>query len=124
MLIRSGLSHKIGIVGLQAGIEIRSYDYQLDQVNRVDKTFRDQEESWVEWSPTFGSVFEFDALALRYAARITIGTGRPGVANTFFREDASLASVTVDFILAPEGPLTLQDARVLTHQFSVVIPIG
>jgi hypothetical protein len=123
VLVRSGLSHNIGIVGLQTGIEIRSYGYQLDQVNRVNGTFRDQKESWVEWSPTFGSVFEFDALDLRYSARITTGTGRPGVANNFFREDASFASVTPDFILAPEGPLTLQDARVLTHQISVVIPI-
>jgi hypothetical protein len=32
-------------------------------------------------------------------------------------------SGTADFIIAPEAPLTLQDARVMTHQFSVRIPI-
>jgi hypothetical protein len=28
-----------------------------------------------------------------------------------------------DFIIAPSGPLTLQDAHILTHQLSVSLPI-
>ena len=78
VVIGSGLSHQIGIVGLQSGIEVRSYDYQMDQVNRVEGTFRDLDQSWVEWSPTFGIVFSLATLDLRYAGRVTTGTGRPG----------------------------------------------
>jgi hypothetical protein len=28
-----------------------------------------------------------------------------------------------DFIVAPQGPLTLQDARVVTHQLAVRVPV-
>ena len=33
------------------------------------------------------------------------------------------AAAAADFIIAPSGPLTLQDATVFTHQVSVAIPI-
>ena len=38
-------------------------------------------------------------------------------------EAAGADALSSDFILAPSGPLTLQDARVTTHQLSVVIPM-
>ncbi len=124
VVIRSGLSHQIGIVGLQSGIEVRSYDYQMDQVNRVEGTFRDLDQSWVEWSPTFGIVFSLATLDLRYAGRVTTGTGRPGIGATpTFGPGEQLLGGDADFILAPEGPLTLLDARVFTHQISVTIPV-
>jgi len=120
VMIRSGMSHRIDPVELQVGVEIRSYDYQLDQVNRVDQTFRDQSESWVEWTPTFGAVFGFEALDLRYALRSTTGTGRPGVGGG---PGDAVTAAEADFILAPEGPLTLREARVVTHQISVAVPV-
>jgi hypothetical protein len=120
VMIRSGLSHQFDPVQLQVGVEVRSYDYELDQVNRVDLSFRDQSESWVEWTPTFGAVFGFDALDVRYGLRSTTGTGRPGIGGG---RDVAFASAEADFILAPDGPLTLRDARVLTHQISVTLPV-
>ena len=108
VVIRSGLSHDVGGVDLQVGLEIRSYAYQLEQVNHVERTYREQDESWIEWSPTFGALFRFDALDLRYSGRVTTGTGRPGVgdvARTSGPGEQLLGDG--DFILAPDGPLTL-----------------
>lgn len=121
VVLRSGISHQISSVGLQAGVEVRSYDYTLDQVNRVTNTYRSQDESWVEWSPTFGTVVSLNGLDLRYSLRATTGTGRPGTLWADGRAETLAADA--DFILAPSGPLTLQDARVVTHQISVTIPV-
>lgn len=120
--LRTGLSHELRRVGVQAGLEVRSYDYEMDQADHVQRTFRTQHESWIEWSPTFGAVFRFSSLDLRYSGRVTTGTGRPGTQPRWILlEDQALAGG--DFVLAPEGPLTLQAARVLTHQLSVRIPV-
>lgn len=120
VMMRSGLSHTLDNLTFQAGVEVRSYDYQLEQVNWVEQTIRDQDESWIEWSPTFGALLSLEALDVRYGLRVTTGTGRPGTAAVFAGSPESLAN---DILLAPEGPLTLQDARVVTHQFSVTLPV-
>jgi hypothetical protein len=121
--LRTGLSHELGRVGLQAGLDVRSYDYELDQVDHVRRNFRTQHESWIEWSPSFGAVVRFDSMDLRYAGRVTTGTGRPGTAMAWGSRVLAQDFAGGDFVLAPEGPLTLQAARVLTHQLSVRIPV-
>jgi hypothetical protein len=122
--MRSGLSHTVDQITFQAGVEVRSFDYELEQVDWVEQSVRDQDESWIEWSPTFGLAVSLSALDLRYGLRVTTGTGRPGTAN----RDGVLAapetlSADADFLLAPDGALTLQDARVVTHQLSVTLPV-
>ena len=73
----------------------------------------------MEWSHTLGTIIHFADVDLQYTARFTTGTGRPGLA--WEREAMPMAAN--DFIIAPSGPLTLQDALVHTHQLSVRIPI-
>jgi hypothetical protein len=87
----------------------------------VEDTSRDQRESWIEWSPTFGASFALPAVEVRYGLRVTTGTGRPGTIAVGWPE--TLSTADADFILAPQAPLTLQDARVVTHQLSVTIPV-
>jgi hypothetical protein len=124
-ILRTGFSHDLGSLGLQAGVEVRAYAYQLEQVDHVRSTYREETEEWTEWTPTFGAVVPLEALELRYALRVTTGTGRPGTAWT----GPALESLSAgglpqaDFLIAAEGPLTLQDVRVTTHQLSVRIPI-
>lgn len=122
VVLRSGIEHRVGIVALQAGVELRSYDYRLEQVRWVELDQREQHESWIEWSPTFGTMFGFSSLDVRYALRLTTGTGRPGTV-AFPGPGLEAAGGDADVILAPEGPLTLQDARVITQQIAVSIPI-
>ena len=124
VVVRSGVSYRLDWASLQAGVEIRSYAYELKQVDFVESTFRQQDESWMEWSPTFGALLTFDGIDVHYGARITTGTGQPGTTPEWFvgPGDQLLGDGT-DFILAPEGPLTLVDARVVTHQVWVRVPI-
>jgi hypothetical protein len=125
VMMRAGLSHDVEGAGVQLGLEARSYDYTLEQVDHVARSFREQSESWIEWTPTLGLVFDVSDLELRYSGRMTTGTGRPGVAqdSRFLFAEAADGGTPGDFILAPQGPLTLQDVRVLTHQLSIRIPI-
>ena len=118
--MRMGMSYDIKPATVQMGVEVRSYDYTLVQRNNLEGTIRDQDESWMEWAPSLGVQIRFPELELGYVGRITTGSGRPGVQWTGARAEAMLSS---DFIIAPSGPLTLQDALVLTHQLSISIPI-
>ena len=121
VILRTGFSWAVGISTLQAGVEVRSYDYRLEQRDHVTVTFRDQDENWMEWSPSLGAAFRVGDVELRYTGRLTTGTGQPGVLAT--PEALMARDAAADFILAPQGPLTLQDATVTTHQLSARIPI-
>ena len=119
--LRTGLLHETARWGASLGLEVRSYSFDLEQTDNILRTDREQHESWMEWSPAWGASVRFSDVELRYNGRLTTGSGRPGVAWTPFRtEQLALMS---DFIIAPSGPLTLQDAHILTHQLSVSLPI-
>ena len=81
VMLRSGLGHDVGRATLQAGLEVRSYAYALEQVDHVEDAYREQDEAWMEWTPTFGLALRFSELEVRYAGRVTSGTGRPGTDN-------------------------------------------
>jgi hypothetical protein len=125
VMLRTGLSHEVERITLQAGLEVRSYAYSLEQVSHVVDSYREQDETWMEWTPTFGVTLSFASLDVRYAGRITSGTGLPGLD---FGGGVGFVSNTInqmgsDFILAPGAPLTLQEASVVTHQLAVRIPV-
>ncbi len=118
--MRLGLAHETERLGFQLGVEVRSYDYSLEQRDNLENTVRDQDESWMEWTPSLGARVKFPEFELGYVGRMTTGSGRPGVQ---WEGPRATAAADADFIVAPSGPLTLQDARVLTHQVMVSIPI-
>jgi hypothetical protein len=120
-LLRTGISRENEKAGFQLGLQVRSIQYWLDQYNNLEEARRKQKESWMEWTPSWGAGLKFPEFEVRYMGRVTTGTGRPGVAWTGPRAEAAFAAS--DFIVAPSGPLTLQEARVLTQQISVSIPI-
>ena len=110
-------------LGVRAGVALHAIDYRLDQRNNVLRTDRAQREAWMEWSPTWGLTFRFPEVELRYHGRYTTGVGRPGVAN-WGLEDGSLRAVAGGGIIAaPSGPLTLQDAHVVSHQVIFALPL-
>ena len=118
--MRMGLAYELDSAAFQAGVEVRSYSYTLDQRDRIQNTKRDQEESWMEWSPSIGAKVIFSEFEIGYAGRMTTGSGRPGTQWSGARADAALEA---DFIVAPSGPLTLQDALVITHRLTLRVPI-
>lgn len=121
MVIRAGGALDYGMATFRAGVQVRSISYELDQFDRIQQTRRDQREDWMEWTPSLGVSLRLGGADLHYGALLTTGTGRPGVQwdaqRTLALEAAS------DFLLAPTGPLTLQEAWVTTHQLSVVVPL-
>ena len=119
--MRLGLAYDLEHASFQAGVEVRSYAYRLKQRDRIQDTKRDQKESWMEWSPSFGARAKFSEFEIGYQGRLTTGSGWPGVQWTGERADAVL--MAADFIIAPSGPLTLQDALVITHRVTVSVPI-
>lgn len=123
-LVRMGVSRDIDKVGLALGLQVRAIDYELQQADLVAGTSRRQNESWMEWMPTWGMEVRFPEFRIAYQGRATMGTGRPGVAwgpATLGRaEDLAVAT---DIVVAPGAPLTLQEATVITHQFFISLPI-
>ena len=114
-------------IRLEGGLALRSISYTLDQTDHVASTAREQRESWVEWTRTWGVGLHFSDMMIRYVGRTTTGTGRPGV---FSNSDQVFAPAPVaanaggsNFISAPSGATTLTGVAVTTHQVSVSIPI-
>ncbi len=124
-LIRAGASWDYKLATIKGGLRIRSISYELEQFDHIRVEKRNQNESWMEWTPSLGVSLHLQGVTIHYAGRITTGTGRPGTRWTDNRmaEAGFDQALSNDFILAPSGPLTLQDARVTTHQLSVVIPM-
>lgn len=111
---------RVPSAGMQLGLVVRSISYRLRQFNNVELRGRTQDESWVEWTPTWGVTFRLPGWELRYQGRMTHGTGRPGVAPSigdFARPDGG------GIIVAPGGPLTLDEVRVIGHRISISLPL-
>jgi hypothetical protein len=121
-LVRLGLSGQGHTLGFQLGLQARFIHYRLKQTNFVFNSRRSQKEFWTEWTPSLGFNLNLSQFQIRYTGRLTAGTGQPGVASSgFVRVQDKAASR--NFIIAPSGNLTLQDAVVLTHQVSVVVKL-
>lgn len=123
--VRMGVAREGKQVGFQLGMDVYSINYVMRQQDLILDTIRRQHEGWMEWTPTWGLSARFPELTLRYLGRLTTGTGRPGVAwgctNCFAVMGANTGAG--DYVVAPSGPLTLQDVAVLTHQVSISLPI-
>lgn len=123
-LLRMGVGREEARWGLQLGLQLRSVGYELEQRDFVLETDRTQDESWMEWSPTWSGSVRFPEFQLRYAGRATTGTGRPSVGGGWGgRLAQSAASLESNFIVAPSGELSLERATVTTHQITVIFPI-
>jgi hypothetical protein len=129
-ILRAGVGHDVSLgaaqlLRLQLGIALRSIDYSLDQFDHVTERPRQQDESWMEWTRTWGLSLHFSDLELRYAGRRATGTGRPGIFpdQGFVLSAADAAVRGSNFISAPNGPISLTGVSVTTHQLSVSLPI-
>ncbi len=120
-VVRLGLHEQDKIFGFQLGLQVRFINYRLKQDDFVGGTRRTQKEFWGEWTPSFGLNMNLASVQIRYAGSLTAGTGQPGVASNFWFRTADAAGQ--NFIVAPSGSLTLQEAVVLTHQISVVVAL-
>ncbi|MGH7494811.1 MAG: hypothetical protein ACREOO_20760 [bacterium] len=121
-LVRLGVQEQDKVFGFQLGIQARFIRYHLKQDNFVLGTRRTQKESWGEWTPSIGFNLNLSSCQIRYTGSLTTGTGQPGVASGF--RWISGESASSDYVIAPSGSLTLQEAVVLTHQISVAVALS
>jgi hypothetical protein len=132
-IVRSGVAREIPMdslrislhaVRLEAGLALRSISYKFNQTDHVSRLDRGQNESWMEWTRTWGLGIRFTDLEFRYVGRTTTGAGRPGIVGDNIRTvPPALASAgDVNFLAPPNGPTTLTPVAVTTHQLSVSLP--
>jgi hypothetical protein len=123
-LVRVGGAWERDWAQLKAGLQVRSISYELDQFDRVQNQSRTQEESWMEWTPSLGISIRLAEASLSYTLLFTTGTGLPSVVwAPGALLDPALDS-SASFLVAPSGPLSLQEVRVTSHQLSITIPMG
>jgi len=106
---------------LQLGLMVRSVHYNLAQRDHVEGATRRLDESWLEWTPTWGLSLRFPDLELRYRGRVSHGTDRlVATPNQVF----GVASPTAVGFFPQTGPSpTLDGVHVITHQISVSLPL-
>ncbi|MBI2402206.1 MAG: hypothetical protein HYV20_05630 [Gemmatimonadetes bacterium] len=126
-LVRMGVTRDLGqTADFQLGLVVRSIQYRLNQDDHGQVASRSLREHWVEWTPTWGFGLRFPEVEIRYQGRVANGTGRPGVVpeprGGFELADAT-ARVASNILVAPTGPLTLGEVKVVTHQISLSVPI-
>jgi len=126
-LFRMGVSREVTLgpltrtAALQLGLVVRSVHYDLAQRDDVDATTRHLEESWLEWTPTWGLSLRFPELELRYRGLVTHGTDRLVTpSNQFVTNPADLRP---GFFPSPGLSMTLDGVHVVTHQVSVSFPL-
>ena len=129
-LIRIGVSREVTLgpltktAALQLGLAVRSVHYDLAQQDHVEAVTRHLEESWLEWTPTWGLSLRFPELELRYRGRVSHGTDRLVAApnpNVFLANP--VADVAPGFFPPAGSSMTLDGVHVVTHQFSVSLPL-
>jgi hypothetical protein len=107
----------------QAGIQRHAVNYDLEQINHLQRSKRSQHESWVEWTISGGYGFSIGPARFLYTLLLTTGTGQPSVVSAGWtgtaRSDVSADFLACDFIPAPSGSLNVRKAIVWTHLVSV-----
>ncbi|MGH7505734.1 MAG: hypothetical protein ACRELX_08785, partial [Longimicrobiales bacterium] len=118
----TGMSHESDRGGFQLGLGVKMYDYRLRQENYVSEETRRTNDSWFEWTPSWGAVFKRSGVELRYTGRITM-RGLPLLDSEQVDFIAPLADAP-DILAAPTAPVTLPDYHTFTNQLSVSFLIG
>ena len=127
-LFRIGFSHEVvrsptKVAALQMGLAVRSVHYNLAQRDFVELATRRLEESWVEWTPTWGLSVRFPDLELRYRGRVTHGTDRLVTRPNTFIGIADQRPVGIGFFPPTSITPALDGVHVVTHQFSISLPL-
>jgi hypothetical protein len=129
-LLRLGVSRDIALeplgkaAELQLGLVVHSVRYRLAQYDNVQAAGHGLDQGWVEWTPTWGLSLRFPDLEIRYRGRVTKGTGRPGVQSVgFVAAGRATALAESSILVAPSGPLGLQEVSTTTHQISISVPL-
>ena len=126
-LFRLGVSREVArsltrTVTLQLGFLVRSVHYNLAQRDFVEGATRQLKESWAEWTPTWGVSLRHPEFELCYRGRVSHGTDRL-VATPPSGIIAFADARPIGFFPPSSIPPSLSGVHVVTHQFSVSLPL-
>ena len=107
----------------QAGLRIHAISYDLEQINHIQRSKRNQSENWAEWTISAGYGFSVGPAHVLYTGLLTMGTGQPGVVSAGWsgtaRSGVTDAFSAGDFLPAPSGSLNIREALIWTHMVSI-----
>ena len=124
-IFRLGMRVKQKTQAIDLGFQIHSISYDLLQKDYIASSSRTQYEQWYEYTFSLGFKLFFKPFQIGYQGRATLGTGIPSTMVSWATVDGARAmNFSPDFLPAPNGPLTLTEAIVLSHRITLAIPIG
>lgn len=127
-LLRVGLSQDISfddrasMLRLQLGLQARSIYYSVDQHDLLRGSTRKGGDDWMEWTRSWGWALRRPGIEVRYAGRLTSGTGRPGVAVSS-QVLPPRPGLGIPELPPPAQSIVLNKVRVTLHQLSVSLPM-
>ncbi|MGH7475623.1 MAG: hypothetical protein ACRELD_04985 [Longimicrobiales bacterium] len=113
-------------VDVQFGVATRLVNYRLAQFDHRQAAGRNDDERWIEWTPTWGASLHLGGVEVRYHGSLTRGTQRPGVAAADPVPCPGICVALASLVPrpAPRDPSRLDDVSVVTQQIFVSVPIG
>lgn len=131
-IMRAGFAHEWPerangtALGVQFGLGLYAINYQLAQENNVQRTFRTQQEHWMEWTPTFGFSLRGKMAEFRYnLTKTCVREVCIPIPVPFGQGDKVTVQeyVPPSVVAAPSEPLTFDGGTARTHKFSLHILI-
>lgn len=124
---RMGVQRDGERLNFSVGIDMHRISYDLDQMDFVQNRRRLFDQHWTEWTLSSGIGTDFSGFRLQYTGRLTLGTGTPGVQRPWgggWERGGRFAADGADWVVAPNGPLVLDETKVLSHQLALIVPLG
>ncbi len=126
-LLRVGVSREVArsvtrTVTVQLGFFVRSVHYNLAQRDFVEGATHQLQESWAEWTPTWGLSVRHPEFDLCYRGSVSHGTDRL-VATSNNNIVLAGARPIGGFFFPSSIPPNLSGVHVVTHQFSISLPL-
>lgn len=124
---RMGVQRHGERLNFSAGIDMHHISYDLDQMDFIRNQRRLLDQHWTEWMLSTGIGTDFSGFRLQYTGRLTLGTGTPGIQQPLgggWTGGRGFAAEGADWVVAPNGPLILDETKVLSHQVALLVPLG
>jgi hypothetical protein len=123
-ILRLGVQSRHQTSAMDLGFTIHRISYNLHQKDYRINSNRHQQEQWFEYTASFGYHLYFKVFEISYMVRATLGTGIPSTRGRVISFDSRAENFSADFLPAPDGPLRVDEAIMLSQRIMVVIPIG
>ncbi len=121
-IIRGGIYTHTDVSWLdyRLGIQLYFNNYYLKQNDNILNTSRAVYENWLETTLCGGLTINISGFQILYSLQVILGNGIVGSENNFVWPAADAMRNEADFLIAPNGALTVDDIPLVTQQISFV----